>query len=216
MNAFAQQRLELENGLRRALVKGEFELHYQPKVDVTTGRISSTEALIRWRHPRARPGAAGRFHSARGRDRSHPADRRMGAARGLPAGAPMADQWHGAGARRHQHVGAAVQAEEPGEHRAVGAGKRQPRTDLPGNRTHRKRGHAQRRGVGRDSGAAEPARRAHFHRRLRHRLFEPELPAPLPARQAEDRPQLHQGRGRQPGRCGHRATPSSRWRTACG
>jgi diguanylate cyclase (GGDEF)-like protein len=51
MNAFAQQRLELENGLRRALVNGEFELHYQPKVDVTTGRISSTEALIRWRHP---------------------------------------------------------------------------------------------------------------------------------------------------------------------
>ncbi|MBL8265596.1 MAG: EAL domain-containing protein [Steroidobacter sp.] len=51
MNAFAQQRLELENGLRRALVNGELELHYQPKVDVTTGRISSTEALIRWRHP---------------------------------------------------------------------------------------------------------------------------------------------------------------------
>jgi diguanylate cyclase (GGDEF)-like protein len=51
MNAFAQQRLELENGLRRALGNGELELHYQPKVDVTSGRISSTEALIRWRHP---------------------------------------------------------------------------------------------------------------------------------------------------------------------
>jgi diguanylate cyclase len=51
MNAFAQQRLKLENGLRRALGNGELELHYQPKVDVATGRISSTEALIRWRHP---------------------------------------------------------------------------------------------------------------------------------------------------------------------
>ena len=51
MNAFAQQRLKMENGLRRALVNGELELHYQPKVDITTGRIGSTEALIRWRHP---------------------------------------------------------------------------------------------------------------------------------------------------------------------
>ncbi|MET0535252.1 MAG: EAL domain-containing protein [Steroidobacter sp.] len=51
MNASAQKRLEMENGLRRALVKGEFELHYQPKVDVNTGIISSAEALIRWRDP---------------------------------------------------------------------------------------------------------------------------------------------------------------------
>nr|WP_217705364.1 bifunctional diguanylate cyclase/phosphodiesterase [Peristeroidobacter soli] len=61
MNAFAQQRLELENGLRRALGNGELELHYQPKVDVTTGRISSTEALIRWRHPERGLVAPGEF-----------------------------------------------------------------------------------------------------------------------------------------------------------
>ncbi len=52
MNAHARERLELESGLRRALVQGEFELHYQPKVDVRTGRIDSAEALIRWRHPK--------------------------------------------------------------------------------------------------------------------------------------------------------------------
>jgi diguanylate cyclase (GGDEF)-like protein len=52
MNAFARERLELENGLRRALEQREFVLHYQPKVDVRTGRIDSAEALVRWRHPK--------------------------------------------------------------------------------------------------------------------------------------------------------------------
>jgi diguanylate cyclase (GGDEF)-like protein len=51
MNAFAKDRLELENGLRRALVQGEFVLHYQPKVDVRDGGIDSAEALVRWQHP---------------------------------------------------------------------------------------------------------------------------------------------------------------------
>jgi diguanylate cyclase (GGDEF)-like protein len=52
MNAFARERLELESGLRTGLKQREFELHYQPKVDVATGRIESAEALIRWRHPK--------------------------------------------------------------------------------------------------------------------------------------------------------------------
>src|SRR5581483_10308941 len=52
MNAFARERLEIENGLRTAIAQRQFELHYQPKVDVATGRIESAEALIRWRHPK--------------------------------------------------------------------------------------------------------------------------------------------------------------------
>jgi diguanylate cyclase (GGDEF)-like protein len=51
MNVFARERLELENGLRRALTEREFVLYYQPKIDVRTGSIDSAEALIRWRHP---------------------------------------------------------------------------------------------------------------------------------------------------------------------
>jgi diguanylate cyclase len=46
-----QERLALENDLRRALAAGEFELYYQPEISVKTGRISAAEALLRWRHP---------------------------------------------------------------------------------------------------------------------------------------------------------------------
>ncbi len=51
MNAFAQERLEIENGLRRALQNDEFVLHYQPKVDIGSGEVCAMEALVRWRHP---------------------------------------------------------------------------------------------------------------------------------------------------------------------
>jgi diguanylate cyclase (GGDEF)-like protein len=51
MNASALQRLTLENALRRALEREEFELHYQPIVDARTGVPTGAEALVRWRHP---------------------------------------------------------------------------------------------------------------------------------------------------------------------
>jgi len=51
MLAFAHHRLELESGLRRALINNEFELHFQPKAEVLDDRVRSVEALVRWRHP---------------------------------------------------------------------------------------------------------------------------------------------------------------------
>lgn len=51
MDVQASRRLVMENSLRWALQKGEFFLNYQPQVNVKTGRIICTEALIRWQHP---------------------------------------------------------------------------------------------------------------------------------------------------------------------
>lgn len=51
MNEQAMVRLELESYLRKALQKGEFYLCYQPLMDLKSGEITCTEALIRWQHP---------------------------------------------------------------------------------------------------------------------------------------------------------------------
>ena len=51
MNSVTQERVKLESDLHAALELQQFELHYQPKVDTTTGAIRGAEALVRWRHP---------------------------------------------------------------------------------------------------------------------------------------------------------------------
>jgi diguanylate cyclase (GGDEF)-like protein len=51
MNAQAVERMGLEHGLRQALAQDQLIIHYQPIIEVASGRIHGTEALLRWRHP---------------------------------------------------------------------------------------------------------------------------------------------------------------------
>ena len=51
MNEELSERMLIEKHLRKALDKNEFELHYQPQLDIKTGMISGFEALIRWNNP---------------------------------------------------------------------------------------------------------------------------------------------------------------------
>ncbi len=61
MDAQMQTRRAMEYDLRKALIAGEFELHYQPVVNLRSNQISSFEALIRWRHPERGMIAPGAF-----------------------------------------------------------------------------------------------------------------------------------------------------------
>jgi diguanylate cyclase (GGDEF)-like protein/PAS domain S-box-containing protein len=61
MSALALERITLEADLRRALERGEFELEYQPQVDLGSGVVCGAEVLLRWRHPRHGPLLPHRF-----------------------------------------------------------------------------------------------------------------------------------------------------------
>ncbi len=100
MNSRVIERVQMENRLRRALENGEFELEYQPEIEVEQrahGRLRGAAALAR---PGARAPAAGRLHRRRRRVRTDRADRPVGAARSLPAGTALARRRLAGGGRR--------------------------------------------------------------------------------------------------------------------
>ena len=83
MDAQMQARRLLELDLRQALRCGQLEVFYQPVISLHDQAVAGFEALLRWRHPAARPRAAERVHPAGRGDRPDHADRRVGAATGL-------------------------------------------------------------------------------------------------------------------------------------
>ena len=61
MDRRAHARLQLEQGLRRAIEHGEFLLHYQAQIDLASGTVTGAEALVRWQHPEGRLVPPGEF-----------------------------------------------------------------------------------------------------------------------------------------------------------
>jgi EAL domain-containing protein (putative c-di-GMP-specific phosphodiesterase class I)/GGDEF domain-containing protein len=57
----ARETYEIEQGLRQAIARREFELSYQPLVDAAKGRVIGAEALLRWQHPTLGPISPSRF-----------------------------------------------------------------------------------------------------------------------------------------------------------
>jgi EAL domain-containing protein (putative c-di-GMP-specific phosphodiesterase class I) len=51
LHAQAVERFQLENDLRHALARGEMRVHYQPIIELASGKLSGFEALLRWQHP---------------------------------------------------------------------------------------------------------------------------------------------------------------------
>ena len=51
LNLSLQRRLSLEKHMIGALERGEFAVHYQPQIDLRTGRLAGAEALLRWNSP---------------------------------------------------------------------------------------------------------------------------------------------------------------------
>ncbi len=51
LNRSMQERMTIESGLHQAMERNEFELYYQPQIDIRSMRVVGMEALLRWRHP---------------------------------------------------------------------------------------------------------------------------------------------------------------------
>ena len=176
MDAELQQRRVLEQQLRKALAAGEFELHYQPCVDLASGKINGLEALIRWQHPERGTLAPATFI---------PLAEETGLI--VPIGEWVINQACATAAQWPDTLKIAVnlspaQLRSPGllqiVVRALAASGLAPdrlELEITGQRSHP--GH---------TAPAAPDRRSHRHGRFRYRLFLSQPPATLSLRQDQD------------------------------
>ena len=190
MNVRAVERQSIEEGLRRALERRELVLHYQPKIELSSRRITGAEALIRWNHPTRGLVPPAQFISVA---------EECGLIRPIGAwvlreACKQARAWTEAGLPALT-MAVNVSAMEFREDTfldnifaILGDTGLDPQPARTG--THRKRACEAGRVRGFRPPGAQRKRRAGGARRFRHRLFQPELSAQVPRRHAEDRPVL--------------------------
>ncbi|MGY3690904.1 diguanylate cyclase (GGDEF)-like protein/PAS domain S-box-containing protein [Bradyrhizobium sp. USDA 3240] len=191
MDQQAQKRRDMERDLRAAFSNGEFELHYQPLVDISADRISGFESLLRWQHPQKGMISPAEFIPVAEDIGLIVALGEWVAARSLRRGDEVACRREGRG----QSVTGAVPQPQSGPGRDLGAGAFRPVGAPARARDHRVGVFGGDRGQSRDPASAARTRRQHLDGRFRHRLFQPELSAQLPVRQDQDRPLLREGPG---------------------
>ena len=195
MDVQMQARRIMEHDLRKALPAGEFELHYQPVVNLASNEISGFEALIRWNHPSKGLISPADFI---------PLAEEIGFI--VPIGEWVIRQACATAAQWPDDLKVAVnispvQFRSPGLMQVIvgalaASGLAPTRLEL--EITESRPAARQGGDAGRAPSVAR-ARRPHRHGRFRHRLFLAELPAELPVRQDQDRPLVRQGHRRDAG-----------------
>ena len=181
----------------RAISEYDFYLEYQPQVSLRSGRCTGCEAVARHRPRRPATGAAG-IPARPGPGRPDARRRPLGG----PAGGGAMPELARAGLRaahddqRHQRYPDVHSP--PGKLIGAGAGRRAGVGGIDRGRAGRGR-----RGTAHGLRPPAPDRRAHLHRRFRHRLLGAQLPAPVPHRRGQDRPQLRAGAKQRTRRAGH-------------
>ncbi len=199
MMARMEARRLLELDLRKALAMREFELVYQPQMNLGSDRLVGCEALIRWRHPTRGTVSPADFI---------PIAEEIGLIVTIGewvvrTACQEAVRWPGDLSVAVNLSPAQFKSREPRRDRGIGARDIGPRAASARIGDHRRRSASGERRQSRDPARAAKPRAAHFHGRFRDRLLVAELPARLPVRQDQDRSLVRLGHSRRGRLDGH-------------